>query len=122
MPTDEIFLSLDLAKEKVSLKQMEKINKTPCHTCPFAGRQPLNLEQSTRQNIVENVIRGINHLCHSDKSNKVVCRGGRDIYLRVAWMQGSISTPTDEALEAAMISEGIVPGSHINNNKQGEDK
>ncbi|MDJ0515505.1 MAG: hypothetical protein AAGJ08_13835 [Cyanobacteria bacterium P01_H01_bin.35] len=94
---------------------MQRINKQPCRTCPFAGDEPLDITEGARQEIVSYVIAGTNHLCHSDESNQTVCRGGRDIYLRVATMIGAIKAPTDEALAEAMKEAGLIPGLHINN-------
>lgn len=95
---------------------MQRINKQPCRTCPFAGDEPLQLSPDNRKRIVAYIIQGENHLCHSDRSNQTVCRGGRDIFLRMAAHKGVIKTPTDKALEQAMKEAGFEPGTHINNN------
>lgn len=42
------------------------------------------------------------HLCHSAK-NKMLCRGGRNLLLRVLCLYGLIFEPTDEAFETARI-------------------
>lgn len=94
---------------------MQRVNKQPCRTCPFGGEEPLELTPGGRQDIINYVIEGKNHLCHSDESNQTVCRGGRDIFLRVATVKGFIKAPTDEALETAMIEAGFEVGSHVNN-------
>lgn len=94
---------------------MNRINKTACKTCPFSGEEPLPISQQAREEIVKYVCEGTNHLCHSDDTNQTICRGGRDIFLRVATLRGYIKAPTDEALEKAMIAAGFEPGSHINN-------
>ena len=94
---------------------MNKINKTACKTCPFAGTEPLILSEEASKEILSYVIAGTNHLCHSDDTNQTVCRGGRDIFLRMAALRGDIEVPTDAALEKAMIAAGFETGSHINN-------
>ncbi len=95
---------------------MQRVNKKPCRTCPFAGEDPLPISQKARKEIVEYVSQGKNHLCHNDETNQTVCRGGRDIFLRMAVHKGVIKTPTDAALEKAMKEAGFEPGKHINNN------
>ncbi|MBW4514540.1 MAG: hypothetical protein KME11_04885 [Timaviella obliquedivisa GSE-PSE-MK23-08B] len=40
------------------------------------------------------------HLCHSVE-NKMICRGGRDLMLRVMFVQRLIEAPTDEAFDTA---------------------
>ncbi|NES66178.1 MAG: hypothetical protein F6K24_13400 [Okeania sp. SIO2D1] len=94
---------------------MQKVNKQPCRSCPFAGETPLQISPEAREEIVNYVCNGKNHLCHSDETNQTVCRGGRDIFLRIAVCKGLIEAPTDKALEKAMKQAGVNPGSHINN-------
>lgn len=94
---------------------MNKINKQPCRTCPFAGAEPLQISEEARGEIIKYVSEGKNHLCHSDDTNQTVCRGGRDMFLRIATLKGYIEAPTDAALEKAMKAAGFEPGSHINN-------
>ncbi len=82
------------------LSQMP-VQVRPCTTCPFEGDKPIPL---TPKRYVEYLSKVVNlenqHLCHS-AHNQMLCRGGRNILLRVLCAQGFIVEPTDEAFEAA---------------------
>ena len=71
-----------------------KINKTACKTCPFEGENPIDISAESKTAITEYVIEGQNHLCHQDDSNNTICRGGRNLFLKVAASAGIISEPT----------------------------
>ncbi|MDY7008893.1 MAG: hypothetical protein SWX82_34540 [Cyanobacteriota bacterium] len=94
---------------------MKKVLTTACNTCPFEGKEPLQLSSKRLSEIVDYVSKGTNHLCHNDRTGDTVCRGGRNIFLKLQYMRGNISEPTDEALSDAMKDIGIEPGYHINN-------
>jgi hypothetical protein len=83
---------------KRDLSQM-LVQPTPCRTCPFEGTQPIMLSQERQAEITANVVNlRSQHLCHS-ANNKKICRGGRNLMLRVMCIQGFITEPTDEAYD-----------------------
>jgi hypothetical protein len=71
------------------------VMKEPCATCPFVT----NTLGEGVQPYVENIV-GLmgQHTCHSVGDTKI-CRGGRDLMLRVMASQGLIDAATDEAFE-----------------------
>ena len=86
-------LNKDLAKMPVQIH--------PCRTCPFEGKEPLALEPEDYAKVLGAIVNlESQHLCHSAE-NKMLCRGGRNILLRVLCGYGFISEPTDTAFEAA---------------------
>jgi hypothetical protein len=89
-----------------------KIRSLPCSSCPF---QPggLDLGEDKMTEIKAYLAAGQNHLCHSDGTNKTVCRGGRRFQLQVFHARGWIAEPTDEALREAMKALGIDPKTHV---------
>ncbi len=89
-----------------------KINEKPCGSCPFTPNG-LKLDECKMAEIRAYLARGQNHLCHSDHTNKTVCRGGRMHQLQVFFAKGWITAPTDEALREAMRAFGIEPDTHI---------
>lgn len=90
-----------------------RVRREACETCPFAGRRPIDLGAAKTAEILAYLGEGQNHLCHSDRTNRTVCRGGRTVQLRLMFVRGIISAPTDEALAEAMRRAGIEPGNHI---------
>lgn len=83
-----------------------------CYNCPFASRNPLPLDPNTYQTIINYLGEGQNHICHNSKNK--VCRGGREVQLKIFCAQGWIEEPTDAALAEAMQNMGIAPKQHIN--------
>ena len=79
------------------------IQKTPCKTCPFAGSEPIALEPESLANYYQNII-GLHgsHICHSVKT-KTICRGGRDITLKVLTAMRLLAEPTDEEFESVSL-------------------
>lgn len=76
--------------------------KEPCKTCPFAGKDPVELHPDSLANYTENLIYlQSQHLCHT-ADNKKICRGGRQLQLRVMFLMKLIPAPTDEALDKEM--------------------
>jgi len=75
------------------------IQKTPCKTCPFAGSNPIALEPESLHNYYQNIVqlRG-SHVCHSARKT-TICRGGRDITLKVLTAMRLLAEPTDEEFE-----------------------
>ena len=83
---------------KLDLSQMP-VQDSPCKTCPFEGENYLSAESYS--GYVEKILNlESQHLCHS-ANNKKLCRGGRNIMLRVLCSKGWISEPTDAAFNAA---------------------
>ena len=77
------------------------VQPKPCHTCPFAGNAPVNLRQNSYADYVAKVVTlESQHLCHS-AHHQMLCRGGRDLLLRVLYIQGFITEPTDTAYDTA---------------------
>lgn len=99
----------------MTIKMTEKcgVRREACETCPFAGRKPIELAAHRMDEIVAYLGQGQNHMCHSDRTDRTVCRGGRTVQLRLLFIRGIISSPTDEALAEAMRGMGIEPGNHI---------
>lgn len=88
-------LNKDLSKMPVQPK--------PCKTCPFEGAEAMALSQASYVKYVAKIVNlESQHLCHSAK-NKMLCRGGRNILLRVMCKYGFILEPTDSAFESARI-------------------
>ncbi|MCT7977583.1 hypothetical protein [Laspinema olomoucense] len=86
------------------LRQMP-VQSAPCRTCPFAGKEPIPLEPERYAQYLMPLVNGISqHLCHS-ADDKKVCRGGRDIQLRLLYCKGAISEPTDEAFNKAITQQ-----------------
>ena len=84
----------------------------PCGVCPFTPAG-VKLGDDKMAEIRAYLERGQNHLCHSDRSNQTICRGGRNYQLEAFCRRGWIAAPTDEALQAAMRAMGIDPKGHI---------
>lgn len=88
--------------------------KLPCSSCPFIGgygEAKIGTVAVTEYRV--SLLSGCNHLCHSDPTNKTICRGGRDFQLQVFHRLGIIENPTDEALAEAMRKCGVEPKEHI---------
>ena len=84
------------------LSQMP-VQPHPCMTCPFEGSKPIPLTPKSYAKYVANVVnlKG-QHRCHS-VGNKMLCRGGRNLLLRVLCAYGLIEEPSDVAFEKASI-------------------
>lgn len=68
----------------------------PCSTCPFTTD---TLGSEATQPYLENIVTlGSQHVCHSSNDTKI-CRGGRDLMLRVMATLELIEEPTDESFE-----------------------
>jgi len=75
----------------------------PCMTCPFEGEKPIALTPKSYARYVAKIVNlESQHRCHS-VDNKMLCRGGRNLLLRVLYVQGLIAEPTDAAFAAATI-------------------
>ena len=79
------------------------IQKVPCKTCPFAGSNPIALDPDSLADHYRNVIElHGSHVCHSVKQ-KTICRGGRDITLKVLTAMRLLAEPTDEEFERVSL-------------------
>jgi hypothetical protein len=88
----------------IYFEDMRQIPVQPksCRTCPFGGSDPIKLSVSSYQQYITNLVEGTGqHLCHSAE-NRVVCRGGREIQLKVLTARGFIPEPTDAAFSEAI--------------------
>lgn len=75
------------------------VKTKPCRTCPFAGRTPVELDPEALIEYTRKIVTlQSQHLCHT-ADNKQICRGGRDIMLRVMVDLKLIDAPTDDAFE-----------------------
>ena len=79
------------------------IQKTPCKSCPFAGSDPIALEPESLADHYKNIL-GLqgSHICHSVKQ-KTICRGGRDLTLKVLTATRLLAEPTDEEFERVSL-------------------
>ena len=77
------------------------VQDKPCKTCPFEGETPIQLAPERYVYFINNLAGNGQHLCHSVK-DKAICRGGRNIQLRMLCAMNLISEPTDEAFNEAM--------------------
>ena len=77
------------------------VQQSPCRTCPFEGKSPINLTPKSKATYTDNVanLRG-QHFCHS-VDNKMICRGGRNLMLQSLLEHGLIAEATDQAYEEA---------------------
>lgn len=69
---------------------------SPCYSCPFEGEEPINLAPDRLIFYYENLLSGTSqHLCHSHK--RTICRGGRNIQIKLFYAIGLLNEPTNEA-------------------------
>lgn len=99
-------------KEKNAMTPGAKLGKQQCSTCPFRP-SGIQLPPERMEEIRGYLIKGVNHMCHSDQSNRTVCVGGRKYTLEIWHRLGWISAPTNEALRLAMSLSGVHPKRHI---------
>lgn len=77
------------------------VRSRPCLTCPFAGRQTVHLAPERLCELTENLVSfSGQHFCHS-AGDRAICRGGRELQVRLLYLAGAIAAPTDEAFDAA---------------------
>ena len=96
-------------RRRINAKAMPVARKR-CKTCLFGGREPVELHPEALAEYRRNIVMlQSQHLCHS-ADNKQICRGGRDLLLRVLFARKFIDAPTDEAFarasRAALQQEG----------------
>jgi hypothetical protein len=83
--------------------------KSQCATCPFGE----NGDPRTQQSVTGRIIK-LDHsqICHHpvlhNKKETHLCRGARDIQLRILTAMGLIAEPTDEAFTAKSREVGAI--------------
>lgn len=77
------------------------VQAKPCKSCPFEGEEALQLSPDRYQYFIDNLAGKGQHFCHS-VNNKAICRGGRNIQLRMLCAMGMLNEATDEAFDRAM--------------------
>ena len=79
------------------------IQKVPCKSCPFAGSTPIALDPESLHNYYQNIVQlQGSHICHSVKQ-KTICRGGRNLTLKVLSAKGLLREPTDKEFERVSL-------------------
>ena len=77
------------------------VMKTACSTCPFVNGHKSGLAGDSINEYTDSLVRfDSQHLCHT-ADNKAICRGGRELQLRLLAAFGIISEATDAAFDAA---------------------
>jgi hypothetical protein len=76
------------------------VQVSPCATCPFVGGRSVLAPESQRHYTQKIVNLESQHLCHTSENQKI-CRGGRNIMLKVLTVLGAIAEPTDQAFDLA---------------------
>jgi hypothetical protein len=77
------------------------VQPKPCKTCPYEGEKPVQLSPDRYYYFINNLAGNGQHLCHS-LNNQAICRGGRNIQLRMLCAMGLLDEPTDEAFNQAL--------------------
>lgn len=81
----------ELMRKFKAMKQQLRympVQKKPCKTCPFAGEVPVKLHPERQMELTQNLVQCAGqHLCHS-ANNQKICRGGREIQLRLLCAMG----------------------------------
>jgi len=79
------------------------IQKVPCKSCPFAASDPIALEPESLHNYYQNIVQlQGSHICHSAR-NTTICRGGRNLTLKVLTAKGLLAEPTDKEFESVSL-------------------
>ena len=76
------------------------VMKAACATCPFGEHG----DPAVATSVLKRTLGKASQLCHhptlNGKRETHLCRGARDIQLRLLCAMGAISEPTDEAFQA----------------------
>ena len=85
-----------------------------CATCPFRDGSPY---ENLRETLTASALSEASRICHSTGSNNAInrktgkpphlCRGARDVQLKVMFALEVIDTPTDEAWNAKRVEVGM---------------
>jgi hypothetical protein len=97
-----------------------KVNKEMCATCPWREGSPYAYIAATLQ---ESALSEASRICHSTGSNNAInrrtgkrpalCRGARDVQLKMFVAMGFLSEPTDAAWDAKCKEIGVKPNERI---------
>lgn len=93
-----------MEEEEILTKDLKShpVQPKACKTCPFEGETPIRLEPERFAEYYQKLIQfESQHLCHS-VDNKAICRGGRNLQLKLLHRLGLIKSQTDEAFNEAM--------------------
>jgi hypothetical protein len=93
-----------------------KVNKTMCATCPWREGSPYAYIAATLQH---SALNEASRICHSTGKNNAIyertgkperiCRGARDVQLKMFVAMGFLSEPTDKAWESKCAEMGLRP-------------
>jgi len=78
------------------------VQPRPCLTCPFEGKEPVQLSPGAYAKYIQNLMGEGQHICHNSNGTRI-CRGGRNIQLRWLCATGQLAKPTDEAFDQAIV-------------------
>lgn len=71
-----------------------------CRSCPFEGEEPIQLSPDRLDRIYGLVATFQNsHICHGDRTHQTLCRGARNLQIKIAFVRGWINEPTDECFQ-----------------------
>lgn len=83
---------------KIDASQMP-VMKTACAHCPFEGSHSSGLLPVAHADYTLSITNyRAQHVCHTSNDKKL-CRGGRDLLLKVMRAQGLLDEATDEAFD-----------------------
>ena len=92
------------------------LRKSMCSTCPFRDGSPY---ENLRPALTESALNEASRICHSTGRNNGInkrtgkpphlCRGARDVQLRMMFALRVIDAPTDEAWDAKRVEMGMKP-------------
>ena len=91
---------------------MTTLRKKQCVTCPFR-EDGYKISVGELDRIHAMLIEAGHHLCHSDETNRTICRGAREWQLEIWYRMQLIKAPTHEALIEKLNSLGVQPDDHI---------
>lgn len=77
------------------------VQEKACSTCPFEGKEPLQLSANSMARYVKNLMGEGQHICHSSSGTRM-CRGGRNLQLKWLYTKGMLDEPTDNAFDKAI--------------------
>jgi hypothetical protein len=93
-----------------------RLRETMCQTCPWRQDSPY---EALRPHLEMSAISEANRICHSTGANNGInkrtglpphiCRGAREIQLRVMTALKVIDAPTDQAWNEARVRMGMEP-------------
>jgi hypothetical protein len=91
---------IDKVEIPIRLEKPLPVNKKCCNTCPFSKDPALATKVIDRNGLSSSQI------CHStegeNREPRTLCRGMRDIHIKILYAHGLLDSPTDEAWEKKM--------------------